>query len=267
MVCGDTGMADITAHETRFRQYAESKIAAAENDAGPLRLKLKHTFQVLANARRIAAEENFSASIVRVCALSALYHDLARFDQYLQYGTFKDTQSRNHGLWAVTLVRQLGLLNEETPEIRRRTLTAIAVHNKLDVPPHLDGADTALANALRDADKLDILRVMDEHLSGPGPYNPTVVLSLPCDRHLYSEKTINCALMHKPAAYGDLRSVNDFRLLLGTWIFAMNFASSRRMFRQCGHAQRLLDPLPEAYAEARAEILGCLNTGGKGLDE
>lgn len=35
------------------------------------------------------------------------------------------------------------------------------------------------ANVVRDADKLDILRVMDEHLSGPGPYNPTVVLQLP----------------------------------------------------------------------------------------
>lgn len=255
-----TPLADIASHESRFRAYAESRISRATADVEPLRLKLKHTFEVLSHARRIAAGEGFAPRMARICALSALYHDIARFDQYLQYGTFRDAQSRNHGLWAVAILREEKFLEGEEPEIRRRTLAAIAVHNRLAVPAAVQGECRRIANALRDADKLDILRVMDTHLSGPGPYNPTVVLSLPDDPELVSSRTVHCALCHEPAAYGDLLSVNDFRLLLGTWLFAMNFATSKRLFLEAGHAANLVRALPEtgAYGEARAEILACL---------
>lgn len=59
------------------------------------------------------------------------------------------------------------------------------------------------------------------------------------------------------AAYADLRSVNDFRVLLGTWFFDMHFEASRRQFVENGHARRLLDGLPQnaTYGPVRAALL------------
>lgn len=248
-------------HMQWLKAFVADRKAATSRDPAPLDLKLQHTAQVLANIRHIAKEEQFASDLAHTAWLAAIYHDLARFDQYVQYGTFKDALSRNHGLWAVELLIKLDRLAGETARARRTICTAIAVHNRLSLPQGLAGDSLPVANALRDADKLDILRVMDEHLRGPGPYNPTVVLSLPDDPDLHSPQIIADALAGKPASYADLRSVNDFRVLLGTWLFGMTTPTSRRMFAQNGHAKTLLAALPERgpYAEVRAMILDKLS--------
>ena len=114
-----------------------------------------------------------------------------------------------------------------------------------------------VARTVRDADKLDILRVMDEHLSGPRPYCPTVVLGLPDTADKVSGKVLEDALQGRVASYADLRSVNDFRVLLGTWLDDMHFACSRRLFAESPHAERLLLGLPQEgpYAAVRACLL------------
>lgn len=251
----------IAKHLRWFKAYAKNKISNASIDQTPLALKRLHTMHVYANACRIAAQENLAPDLARICKLAALYHDLARFDQYLEFATFKDACSRNHGLWAVKLLKQTRRLEDEPISARHAILTAVGMHNRRELPKTLTGNSRLAAKVVRDADKLDILRVMDEHLSAPKPYNPTVVLSLPDDDNLCSSKVIVAALNRKSASYSDLRSVNDFRLLLGTWLFDMNFPSSARMFIAKGHAHRLVSALPEngAYGKAKAFMLGCFN--------
>jgi len=250
----------ISDHLRWFSGYANAKIKQAAVDPAPLALKRLHTMHVYATACKISAREKFTPDLARICALAALYHDLARFDQYLQYGTFKDAQSRNHGFWAVKLLKQTRRLDEEQTLVKHAVLAAIGMHNRRELPATLQGNTKLAVMVTRDADKLDILRVMDEHLSAGKPYNPTVVLSLPDDDELYSEKVIAAALAYKSASYSDLQSVNDFRLLLGTWLFDMNFPSSRQMFIANGHARNLVAALPDnaVYCKARALILDCL---------
>ena len=130
-------------------------------------------------------------------------------------------------------------------------------HNRFSLPAHLPRETELAAHVVRDADKLDILRIMDEHLGGPGPYSPTVVLNLPDDPALAGKAVLRAALAGQVAAYADLRSVNDFRVLLGTWFFDMHFAASRRQFVEDGHARRLLEGLPQnaTYGPVRVALL------------
>lgn len=248
---------DISSHESWFAGYAERQYALCAGDAGPMRLKERHTRAVLEYARRMARAEGFAPHIVRACLLAALYHDVARFAQYLRYGTFRDRDSRNHGLWGAAILKREGRLAQEEGTVRRLVLTAVALHNRYALPVSLPDDMACVARTVRDADKLDILRVMDEHLSGPRPYCPTVVLSLPDVEDRVSEKVLEDALRGRVAAYADLRSVNDFRVLLGTWLDGMHFACSRRLFAESPHAQRLLEGLPQQgpYAAVRACLL------------
>lgn len=252
---------DISAHENWFAVYAASKCAVESSnprgDVGPMHLKIRHSMAVLENARRMVACENFSSVQRRVCLLAALYHDVGRFEQYLRFHTFKDRESCDHGQMGVRILKQEKRLDGEAPFVRKAVLAVVALHNRFALPRGLPELTATAAHVVRDADKLDILRIMDEHLSGPGPYHPTVVLSLPDVPDVYSEAVLRAVSEGRVAAYADLRSVNDFRLLLGTWFFDMHFASSRRQFVEDGHALNLLRGLPDhaPYGQARQAML------------
>ncbi|MDR3358912.1 MAG: HD domain-containing protein [Desulfovibrio sp.] len=248
---------DISRHERWFANYAALKRAEARDDTAPLDLKIRHTGRVLANAREIVGSERFSSLVARSCLLAALYHDVARFEQYLRYHTFKDKESRNHGLMGVKVLKRERPLDGEERIVRHTVLAAVALHNRFALPRRLPESLHPAARVVRDSDKLDILRVIDEHLGGPKPYCPTVVLSLPDSPDIVGEAVLDAALAGRVAAYADLRSVNDFRLLLGTWFFDMNFPASRNRFVRDGHAARLLEALPPTgpYGPAREYLL------------
>lgn len=248
---------NIDDHLKRFEEYAGALTAKASGDASPMILKRRHTRMVLDNARYIVEAERPDPGLGRATILGALYHDIGRFEQYLAYKSFRDAETCNHGLLGLKIARKENMLAGEDKKIAGIALAAIGLHNRFALPAHLAPEIEFAANVVRDSDKLDILRVMDEHLSAPGPYNPTVVLSLPDSDDLFSQTVIDAALQGTVAAYGDLRSVNDFRLLLGTWFYEMHFAASKKRFVEDGYARRLVEALPQnaVYAKARTKLL------------
>ncbi len=254
---------DIASHEAWFRAYAKLEQACCPADPGPEALKEEHTFRVLANAREIIAGEGFGGPLARACLLGALYHDIARFVQYRGWRTFRDGSSINHGEAGARLLEEYGPLACE-PMLAKTVIQAVRLHNAYELPGDLPVDLRLVTNTVRDADKLDILRVLDENLQGPRPWLPTVIMTLPDDPGIRSDRVIACALEGRPASYGDLRSVNDFLLLLGTWTYAMVHATSRRLMLRQGHALNLLRKLPDRhYGEARDRLLEGLAAAGK----
>ena len=252
---------DIASHLAWFAAYAAEKTAQEKGDASPMDLKLQHTLNVLENARRIVEGENFDTHTARLCLLAALYHDVGRFEQYLRYHTFRDRESCNHGQMGVRILKAQGCLNGESPKTRKLVMAAVGMHNRFALPAQTQPLIARITNVVRDADKLDILRIMDEHLSGPAPYNPTVVLQQPDDPTVASEAVLRAVFEHRVAAYAALRCVNDFRLLLGTWFFDLHFATCHKKFLQDGHARNLLRCMPGTVpqAPARDHLLALLD--------
>ncbi len=257
-----TTSADISSHLAWFTAYAAEKTALEQGDTSPMDLKLKHSLEVLENARHTVEGEGFDPQTARECLLAALYHDVGRFDQYLQYHTFRDKDSCNHGQMGVRVLKAQQRLADESPQTRKLVMAAVGMHNRFALPAKTPDHVALVTNVVRDADKLDILRVMDEHLSGPAPYNPTVVLQQPDDPTVASEAIMKAVRENRVAAYVDLLCVNDFRLLLGTWFFDLHFTSSRRKFLQDGHAQNMLRHMPDSVPQAstRDYLLHLLET-------
>ncbi|HZF60845.1 MAG TPA: HD domain-containing protein [Desulfovibrio sp.] len=262
MNCTVTASADISMHLAWFTAYAAAKTAQTQGDALPMDIKLHHSLEVLENARHTVEGEGFEQQTARACLLAALYHDVARFEQYLRYHTFRDRESCNHGQMGVRVLKAESRLVNESPQTSKLVMAAVGMHNRFALPKGTPEDIALVTNVVRDADKLDILRIMDEHLSGPAPYNPTVVLQQPDDPTIASEAVLKAVREKRVAAYMDLRCVNDFRLLLATWFFDLHFASSRRKFLADGHAQNLLRSVPDTVpqAEARDCLLHILET-------
>lgn len=242
-------------HLAFFKNYAELKIAICNCDPQPLRLKLEHTFKVFENADNIVRGENLPPLLAQASRLAALYHDLGRFDQYLQFQTFKDALSFNHGMASLRLLLHNNILSGEDKKLARLVYTAVVCHNKRDVPKALQGDARIITNIVRNADKLDILRVMAKCLRKK-PYNPTVILSLPDSPELHNGKVIKYALAGKNPSYDDLKSVNDLRVLLGAWFYDLNYASARELYKKMGYGLEVTSALPddEIYGEVKAKF-------------
>ncbi|MDR2161385.1 MAG: HD domain-containing protein [Desulfovibrio sp.] len=255
-----------------FLAYAASFRSGEERIDGFLALKEEHTLRVLEQARGIAAAEPaFAAPLPRrALLLAALYHDLGRFAQFRRYRTFADARSCDHGRLGKTILRRKGFLRAEPAEVRRLVRTAVALHNRHALPDGLAGVGRLVTQGVRDADKLDILRLMAEQLA-PGVVADSVVLmGLENAPERWSPLVLSALEEGRTASFRDMRFYNDFRLLLCSWLYDLAFAASFRKLRDAGYLEEIiggLAPVPVAQARARRAVAGCFRDGSQDLRE
>jgi hypothetical protein len=245
-------MPGMAAHYERFIAYARSFRTGDKDHDARLCLKEEHTLGVLVQAEGIAgAEAVFRAdpALCRALLLAALYHDLARFPQYARYHTFSDARSVNHGRWASRELGRLGFLDGEEPAVRRRARAAVLLHNRYALPGGLPEDILAVCQAVRDADKLDILRVMRANL-GEGMRPDPVVIMNAADSQESTPHVLERVMARQLASFADIATATDFRLLLCGWFYDLNFAASRRMAVRTGNLHAILAVLSRIPAMA-----------------
>ncbi len=239
--------ASLDAHAEAFREYGRSYYTGEAGHDFHLDLKAEHSRNVFGHASALSvAEESFAASPVRCRALllAALYHDLGRFRQYHAYGTFSDKLSVNHAHLAVRELKRLGLLDAEDARIRSLALAGIALHNRFALPRSLDPDARMVTEAVRDADKLDIMRVMAGHLTAGTPVDPVIALNVVASREV-TPAILRSVMARKLGLYTDMRTTTDFKLLVCGWLYDLNYAWSRKKAVRQGHLAALFASLPQ----------------------
>lgn len=249
-----TPLPDITAHEAWFKTWTAGYLTDDEQDNRYIELKRNHTLRVLDNARCIVATLNVSEDVARGALLAALYHDVGRFPQYAQYRTFSDQRSVNHGiLGCKTLKRERTLQGgrecnaalKETRSTAGDVLAAVAMHNRFRLPAGVSQSLRTITGVVRDSDKLDIFPVMISTFTRDGSDSDVVTLHLEEKEGAWSQEILAALKERRLASYRDMRYVNDFKLLLGSWVFELNYAESRRLLRERGLVEALLATWPE----------------------
>lgn len=279
-----TNEEQLAKHEAWFANYVDEFIArlacvATEKgelsslDRAPLYLKVEHTGYVLTNAKFITNSQGFVDAWERAraenghladfslkeltyaCHVAALYHDIGRFPQYRDYGTFADALSVNHAtLSARTLVRE-GMLKTESKRVRGLVVGAVAMHNRYALPRGISAALRLVTNVVRDADKLDIIRIMAPQLSyasleearkqaKSGGQN-VVTMHVKDEPDLWSDAIVQDALAGRVAKYTDMRYINDFRIVIGTWMKELCFDASLEHLAKSGLMDKIFAGLPK----------------------
>ena len=233
-----------------FDRYARTFYTGEAEHDFHLDLKAEHSRNVYAHARAIAGNERVfaeDAGCCRALLLAALYHDVGRFRQYHEYRTFSDAQSINHAVLSAREVRRQGFLAGEDLRVRRLTLAAIALHNRFALSSGLAGDLVAVAKAVRDADKLDIMRIMAGHLAGEGEPDPVVALHTKISPE-FSPAILDAVMNRRLGSYKEIVTTTDFKLLVCGWLYDLNFAVSRETAARSGYLGKLLDSLPPSDA-------------------
>ena len=213
-------------------------------------LKVAHSYRVAHLAERIAVsvlpqQPNCSD----FAWLLGLLHDIGRFEQVTRYGTFKDALSVDHAELGADILFRDGLFDtfisrEESHEMRAIAEAAIRLHNKLKIPDDLDFQTRTYAKILRDADKVDIFRVLTEP-----PYDERNFAGL-----TVRDEVMRCVKEHR--CVPRVAQYNELEALISQccMAFELEYPESRAIVIEQGYLAKLLSHDSELLAAVKAEI-------------
>lgn len=168
-----------------FKKYTDNYDTSDEK----IKLKVDHTYRVAALSERIARSLGLGDDDTNLAWLIGMLHDIGRFEQLKNYGTFSDAESIDHAHYGVELLFEDGFIEKfvgenaakdlkgtkdlketavkfeseekETKEISELDIlrTAIWNHSAYRVEEGLTDRVKMFCNIIRDADKIDILKV------------------------------------------------------------------------------------------------------------
>ncbi len=182
----------------------------------------------------------------------ALFHDIGRFEQYTRYRTFVDRNSVNHAEFGVTILREQDMLHNLDPSLQDLLYRVIAYHNRAYLPPEETETCLFFTKLLRDADKLDIWRVvLDYYQNKNGKRNEAIELNLP-DSPEISDDAYHDAMAQHIVDIRHLHTLNDFKLLQMAWVYDINFTPSLYAVRERRYLEHLKKALPQSERVNRA---------------
>lgn len=240
-----------------FRRWFDDYVAGFYGDDeytnANLKLKENHTYAVCGEmaylTERLGIEENDCLTAQTI----ALFHDVGRFEQFAKYGTYNDTRSENHCALALAELRRHGVLDELDERESKIIQTAVKLHGEKMLPVDLDRDIALFAKLIRDADKIDVYRVLIEgykkYMADPGQFN--LEIEFP-DEPYYSPHMVEAILKGRLVDYNELRTLNDMKLLQLGWVFDVNFAETLVKIQERQFLEQIVAFLPHTDDIARA---------------
>ncbi len=251
-----------------LRSYTDSFVATSDNSENLLHLKWVHSLKVAEHCRAIAGELGWSAHAVLVAEVVGLLHDAGRFPQFARYRTFVDAISVDHGECGAEAVRESDVLAPFSARDREIILESILYHNRRDIPS--EAAEDALpfARLIRDADKLDIYRIIIERLrSGQFRQHLRTALGIE-DEGPATPGAVEDILANRTVGNEFIRTAADFSLMQISWVFDINYSPAVRIIRERGYIREIAQLLPPdpGSRTAKEYILEYLENGKAGAN-
>lgn len=208
-----------------------------------MQLKYTHTKMVVRNAELIAEGDSFTDEERFVSVAAALLHDTGRYEQLQRYNTFKDSDSVDHAVFSHNIVKEQGWLDSLSgamlaEPVKEKILSAVLYHNRREIPKKLDPLTELASHTVRDADKLDIFRVLEEEIANTDWRKDSrafwnLAINVPPN-----PKVVAAIRERRPVDYQNIKSLADFVLIqIGWMISELHFETSRKLCRERGHLE------------------------------
>ena len=135
-----------------FIKYTENYDLQNEHIKG----KQQHSLRVMDISKQIAQGLELEQQEIDIATLIGLLHDIARFEQYTKYRTFKDLESIDHGDLGAKILQKDIRKYIEINQFDEIIIKAVKNHNKFKIEEGISEKEELFAQIIRDADKLDI---------------------------------------------------------------------------------------------------------------
>ena len=146
---------DIKIAENEFIKYVNKFDTKNFN----IKRKIDHSLRVMAISMKIAESLELDKKEVELATLIGLLHDIGRFEQFTQYGTYNDRKSIDHGELGVEVLNRDNYIRKFIKEDIYDEIIkkSIINHNQFKIEDGLTDKEELSCKIVRDADKLDIL--------------------------------------------------------------------------------------------------------------
>lgn len=243
---------------TEFKNYT-----SAYNASDPkIALKIEHTFRVADIAEEIAKSlPQLSEDEVDLAWLLGLLHDIGRFEQLKRYGTFVDVVSIDHAELGADILFKEGLIDRfwtepitkifagnEDPAKCEKNLIELAIrqHNKLNLPEDLNETEKLFCDLLRDADKVDIFRVIHEIPFEVRMTKKEERTDLPA-----REDVMKCVHEHRCVPRLSEQTGFECHISYCAMAFELVFEKSKELAKEQGYLTQMLSYEPESEPQKR----------------
>lgn len=215
-------------------------------------VKKVHSLNVMHEIREIGKKVIDMEEKICLLEIIGLYHDLGRWEQYRKYQTFSDHGSENHSVIAIQVIKDNNLMDLLPKNIQEFIFKVILNHNVPFIPDDTEDEVKLFSMILRDADKLDILRIIRE-------------LDTSLDANNSDSTEIETIPLHIVEAFRNRRivrveSVNspiEFRLLRVSWIFDINYNITLKKINERKYIPFLMSKIPDSLE--KREIINIIN--------
>ena len=251
---------DMKRYTQWFRTYARRFRREDGQEWEACALKRRHTFRVVGEIGVLGKSLNLSPHDMHLARIMALFHDVGRFIQYDRYKTFVDALSADHGNLSAQVLREENLPDSLCDKDRTLVLYCVQWHNKKEIPHEASSQEKFFLRLLRDADKLDIWRVVTAHYNGKREApRETVELGLPGQKTI-SPQVFADIMTGEAINSMDLKTAPDFMVLQMGWVFDLNLNKSFVLLHKRAYLEKIakaLPPSPEArqiYQKVRSYL-------------
>lgn len=220
-----------------FREYTDSY----DSEDPKVRLKVEHTYRVAEIGDRIERSENsrIAEADRGLGWLLGILHDIGRFEQLRRYHTFFDSKSIDHAELGADILFKDGLIRKFIDdEVNDNLLEkAVRCHNKLALPDGLEGRESFFANLLRDADKVDILKVIcDTPFDDLNDFTKEELAEAAISDDVFTE-----AMSHKTVNRRISKTPMDQYINKITFVYGLVFPESIKLVKEQGYLLQMLD--------------------------
>jgi len=232
----------------RLKIWFASLVRHNQSDDGDIRinvrLKAHHTYQVCREARMVASGIGLDPADVNLAEAAALLHDVGRFEQYLLFRTFNDAESTDHAALGLEILRREAILSGLAGHDAQHIVDAIKAHNRPDIPTDLTPKGLLLSKILRDADKLDIWKIIVGYYEQPVEQrNRAIAMGLP-DTPGVSTAVLARLREEQAVLRKDLRNLNDLKLFHIGWVYDLNLQPAFQAVGDRRYIERIAETLP-----------------------
>ncbi len=233
-------MIDIEKARKEFIKYAEQY----DINSGRISLKVKHILIVSQNCKFIAKQLSLNEEQIKLAELIGLFHDIGRFEQVRLYNTFSDKDTGlNHAAYSLKVLYEDGLIKRfiDTKEYDDIIKSAVFNHNKAKIDENLDDEALVFSKIIRDADKLDIYRVInEEEMKDIFWYKD------------FEDVTMSSVLMEnfikdRFIKYKDVKTNADLIYVFYGYIYDFNFSYCLKIVRDNKYLERFYKRIEETF--------------------
>ena len=213
-----------------------------------IRVKEVHTGYVTANCRELARHLELSSHDIAIAECMGLFHDVGRFRQFTLYKTFVDAESEDHALLALESMDELPFFHELPAGEYSLLRFAIYNHNKKEIEETSNRKYLTFAKMIRDADKLDIYRVLAPYIAPSGKENVVTFSQTKLRTAGFSENFLEQFTRGEQCDYRLIRTQDDRKLVRLMWVYDINYAWTLQRVVDRGYVRIILDNLPHSDA-------------------